>query len=73
MQTGDRLTTLRRLRDRLAAEIDSTDSQHNLERMAARLQSVMAEIDELATSEGPSAADQIAQRRELRRVAARRP
>ncbi len=40
MQTKDRLRTLERLRDRLAEEIDATDSLHNLERLAARLQCV---------------------------------
>lgn len=68
MQTSDRHSTLRRLRDRLAEEIDATDSQHNLERMAARLQSVMAEIDELAVAIDASAADQIAARRAQRRA-----
>jgi hypothetical protein len=59
--------TLRRMRDRLAEEIDACDSQANLERMCARLSALLAEIDELDLQSTPSAADQIAQRRQARR------
>jgi hypothetical protein len=50
--------TLRRMRDRLAEEIDACDSQANLERMCARLSALLAEIDELDLHSTPSAADQ---------------
>jgi hypothetical protein len=54
---------LERLRDRIAEEIDWCDSLHNLERLAARLTAVMAEIDNLRPSEEPSALEEIARRR----------
>jgi hypothetical protein len=63
MQTGDRLRTLERLRDRIAEEIDATDSLHNLERLAARLQSVLGEIAELRPGDGLSPVDEILKRR----------
>ena len=67
MQTSDRLRTLERLRDRIAEEIDATDSAHHVERLAARLTAVLAEIDALPGDE-MGAADQIAARRQARRA-----
>ena len=49
--------------DRLAQEIDRNAGQRSLVLMMTRLQDVLGEIDELASSETPCAADQIAQRR----------
>lgn len=73
--SGDRLSTLRDLRDVLASNIDSCESLRDLSSLAARLQSVLEEIDKL---EGPKETgdgiDEIAQRRAARgAVAAPRP
>lgn len=45
--TGDRLTALRALRDRLAADLDDTDSKRDVAALAQRLMDVLAQIDEL--------------------------
>lgn len=65
---GDRLETLRMLRDRLATDIESCDSSRDLPSLVSRMQSVLAEIDELEPSVGEvDAVDEIAKRRSLRR------
>jgi hypothetical protein len=63
-----RLPTLRRLASRLAEEVDSCNNQQNLDRLAARLQSLLAEIAELEVVDGAGAADEIARRRQARRA-----
>ncbi|MGO9354801.1 MAG: hypothetical protein ACLP3C_29675 [Mycobacterium sp.] len=65
--TEDRVTVLKRLQRRLQQEIDLTGDQRSLVLLTTRLQSVMAEIDELEPYSLPSAADQIAARRRARR------
>ena len=44
----DRLTLLRVMRDRLALELDTSSCTRDVEPLMRRLQSVSAEIDELA-------------------------
>lgn len=46
--SGDRIATLRALRDRIAKEIESTDSSRDVASLARQLSLVMAEIDELS-------------------------
>lgn len=45
---GDRLRTLRALRDRLAREIDETRSARDVAALSRQLTEVLAEIDDLA-------------------------
>lgn len=67
-QSGDRLRTLRELRDHLAVSIEGCDSLRDLASLSARLQSVLAEIDELGSGEaGGDVVDEIARRRAARR------
>jgi hypothetical protein len=67
MQTGNRLRTLERLRDRLAEQIDACENGRDLALLSTRLQSVLGEIAELAPPEAPSALDVITARRQARR------
>ena len=66
--TGDRLETLRNLRDILARNIESCDSLRDLASLSGRFQAVLEEIAQL---EGPKeqgdGIDEIAQRRSARR------
>lgn len=67
-QSGDRLRTLRELRDHLAVSIEGCESLRDLASLSARLQSVLAEIDELGSGEaGGDVVDEIARRRAARR------
>lgn len=66
---GSRLSALTRLRDRLSMEIDTTHDQRSLVLLATRLQSVLAEIDEIGPAEGVCPADEIAERRRRERLA----
>lgn len=67
--SGDRLQTLRDLRDVLAGGIASCASGRDLAALTGRFQSVLAEIDELTPSEPKGdAVDEIAQRRSARRA-----
>lgn len=73
--SGDRLATLRKLRDTLARSVDECDSMRDLAALSGRLQSV---LDEIAKIEGPRKVgdniDEIAQRRSARRASsAKRP
>lgn len=71
-QTGPRLDALKALRKKLATQIDECESGRDLAALAGRLQSVLAEIDEVAkaTSAGPaSPADDLAAKRAARRRA----
>lgn len=47
-ESGDRVETLRALRDILSRQITGTDSGRDVAALAARLVDVLAEIDELA-------------------------
>jgi hypothetical protein len=67
LKTSDRLRTLERLRDRLAEQCDIREGSRDLALLAARLQSVLTEIDELAPGDGLSPVDEILRRREERR------
>lgn len=67
-QTGDRLRTLRDLRDHLAAAVEDCESLRDLASLSGRLQSVLGEIDELSSGEGGGdVVDEIARRRAARR------
>jgi len=67
--TGDRLAALRVLRDRLASDLDVTHDAREVAALALRLTDVLAQIDQIPTSEQASAADEIAKRRAARRRA----
>lgn len=45
--SGSRLRALRALRDRLAADLDETDSKRDVASLSQRLMDVLAQIDEL--------------------------
>jgi hypothetical protein len=45
--SGSRLTALRALRDRLAADLDETDSKRDVASLSQRLMDVLEQIDEL--------------------------
>ncbi len=45
--TGSRLVALRALRDRLARDLDETDSKRDVASLSQRLMDVLAQIDEL--------------------------
>jgi hypothetical protein len=64
----DRLPTLKRMAARLAEQIDACDNAQNLDRLCARLQSVMGEVAELEVVASAGAADMIAARRNARRA-----
>jgi len=65
--SGDRLRTLRALRDRLADEIDVCDSPRDLAPLTRELSRVMAEIDALAPPESKGTPlDELAKRRAAR-------
>ena len=49
--SGDRLTALQALRDRLATEIDVTVSARDVAALSARLVDVLAQIDDVAPPE----------------------
>lgn len=67
--SGDRVRALRDLRDHLAVSIEGCDSLRDLASLSARLQSVLAEIDELsAGQDGGDVVDEIARRRAVRRA-----
>lgn len=70
--TGDRLTTLRALRDHLAAAIDGCDSMRDLAALSRQLADVVAQIDALDPPKTEvSPADEVAQRRARRRAGAK--
>jgi hypothetical protein len=66
--TGDRRATLVAMRDKLATDMDDA-APAVVAQVAARLQSVLAELDGLAVVGEMDLADQLAQRR-LDRIAA---
>lgn len=66
--SGDRMAALADLRDLLASNIEACESLRDLAALSARLQSVLAEIDELQPPEQKGdAVDEIAKRRAARR------
>jgi hypothetical protein len=67
-ESGDRLATLRDLRDLLAAQVQGCDSLRDLAALSGRLQSVLAEIAELEPKKAEGdGIDEIARRRTARR------
>ena len=69
--SGSRLSALHDLRDLLARNIETCDSLRDLAALSGRLQSVLAEIDELTPKEATGdGIDEIAKRRATRRSSA---
>jgi hypothetical protein len=69
--TGDRLATLRDLRDILATQIQACDSLRDLASLSGRLQAVMDQIAELEPKKAEGdGIDEIASRRAARRTGA---
>lgn len=66
--TGDRPVALRALRDKLARQIDESDSGRDVAALAARLQAVLNDLDNLPNTAEVSAADDLASRRRARRA-----
>ena len=46
--TGDRIAALQALRDKIAQELDACESSRDTAALAGRLQSVLAELSEIA-------------------------
>ena len=65
--TGDRLGTLRALRDRIALQIDSTDSARDVAALAQRLMDVLEQIEHLDPARRGDTVDEITARRDSRR------
>lgn len=65
--TGNRLATLRELRDRIALQIDSTDSARDVAALAQRLMDVLEQIEQLDPAERGDTVDEITARRRARR------
>lgn len=69
--TGDRVVTLRELRDVLASQIEVTDSGRDVAALSRQLTDVLAQIDVLAPSKAEvDVVDEIATRRHVRRSSA---
>jgi hypothetical protein len=69
--TGSRLTALRALRDRLAAEIDGCESARDVAALSRQLTDVLSQIDGLAPPEQKGTPlDELAKRRTGRGAAA---
>lgn len=69
--SGDRLATLRDLRDLLAQQIQSCDSLRDLAALSGRLQAVLDQIAELEPKQAEGdGIDEIAKRRSARRAGA---
>lgn len=66
--SGDRLGTLRALRDKLAQEIDGSTSLRDIASASGRLQSVLEEIASLDVKPEGDGIDEIAERRAARRA-----
>lgn len=76
--SGDRLYTLRVLRDRLAVQIDETTSSRDVAALSLRLVDVLAEIEEIEKASAPAAPagsgiDEVNARRAAREAGAARP
>lgn len=70
VKSGDRADALRALRDRLADEIDATESARDLAALSRQLHDVLDAIEALPSGEEASPSAQIEQRRADRRAAA---
>ena len=69
--SGDRLQTLRDLRDLLARQIEACESLRDLAALSGRLQAVLAEIQTLEPKKAEGdGIDEIARRRAARRSSA---
>lgn len=66
--SGDRLATLRALRDKLAAEIDTCESGRDLAALSRQLTLVLGEIADLSPTAEVDVVDEIAARRNHRRA-----
>lgn len=62
-ESGNRLATLRALRDRLAREIDRDPEPRDLAALSSRLEKVLAEIDGLSGPEEHDAVDELRRKR----------
>lgn len=76
--SGDRLHTLRVLRDRLAEQIDETTSSRDVAALSLRLVDVLAEIEEIEKASAPAAPkgsglDEVSKRRAARSAGTARP
>jgi len=71
-ESGDRLATLRDLRDLLARNIEACESLRDLASLSGRLQSVLEEIAKIdgQSKDRGDGIDEIAQRRATRRASA---
>lgn len=67
---GDRRATLEALRDRLAGQIDSTDSGRDVAALGRLLADVLSQLDAIPDAAEVSRADEIAARRAARRAGA---
>lgn len=67
--SGDRLGTLRALRDRIALQIDETDSARDVAALAQRLMDVLEQIEHLDPAKRGDEVDEITARRRSRRDA----
>lgn len=73
--TGDRLETLRALRDRIASQIDETDSARDVAALGQRLMDALGQIDDIEGStpeQKGTALDDLRARRAARRSGAAR-
>ena len=68
LNTSDSFRTLEALRDRLAEQLDVTESTRDVCALGLRLQSVLEELDNMPQSGPVSKADEIAERRRQRRA-----
>lgn len=72
---GDRLKSLQALRDRLASQIDGTDSSRDVAALSQRLMDVLAQIDEVVKAQPESKGtvrDEVARKRAERQAGASR-
>lgn len=70
-QTGDRRATLEALRDKLAARIDDGTDPRDMAALARRLESVLAQLDDLRVpAKKETVADALAARRQAKKAAA---
>jgi len=65
--SGDRLGTLRALRDRIALQIDETESARDVAALAQRLMDVLEQIEHLDPAKRGDEVDEITARRRSRR------
>ncbi len=68
-RTGDRLETLRALRDRLADEIDAGPEPRDLAALSTRLERVLEQIGELGDDDNGDIVDELRSKRAERLAA----